>query len=226
MVCAARGRHRDVRVERDARLGSGARRDRRGAPLSRYVQRGFPQYQRLFVLDIARRGARVGGSAPRAAPAAVADLASSTDARERRGRHATRRLQLVSAPIRKRGARIGTLVAALDIASLEAQLGETRSGRRRRPVCGRTRFHRSRARAPMRRIGSPTIARFPRSRYRRSSRTTRRPMARTSWAARCALAVSTGRWSSNRTTTSPSRPRLARCTKCFRSIWQSCWHSR
>ena len=89
-----------------------------------YVRRGFPQYQRLFVLD--RAGAiRVSvGSEFDLPPPLLGDLA------ERDGAHvsavigtANRRLQLISAPIASGGKRIGTLFAVLEVASLETQLG-------------------------------------------------------------------------------------------------------
>jgi two-component system, cell cycle response regulator len=90
-----------------------------------YVLRGFPQYQHMFVLD--DRGAvrvTAGGAVELPGPL-LKDLI------ERDGNHvsavigtSTRRLQVVSAPIRGRGARIGTLVAVVDIATLDAQLGE------------------------------------------------------------------------------------------------------
>ena len=90
-----------------------------------YVQRSFPQYQRLFVLD--DRGAvRVAVGDDLDLPAPILEGLV--------GQHevhvsavlgtARRRLQLVSAPIRSQGVRIGTLVAVLDVASLERQLGE------------------------------------------------------------------------------------------------------
>jgi diguanylate cyclase (GGDEF)-like protein len=90
-----------------------------------YVQGGFPQYRRLFVLD--RAGAirvAVGSDLDLPAPL-LADLTAQDHV------HvsavigtANRRLQLISAPIASGGRRIGTLVAVLDTASLEAQLGE------------------------------------------------------------------------------------------------------
>ena len=91
-----------------------------------YVQRGFPQYPMLFVLG--ERGAvRVSTSGALDLPAAMLEeLAQHGDARVSAViGTASQRLQLVSAPIRtKAGARLGTLVAGLDVAALEMQLGE------------------------------------------------------------------------------------------------------
>ncbi len=89
-----------------------------------YVRRGFPQYTRLFVLD--RTGAiRVSvGREFDLPPPLLHDLAQHAEI------HvsavigtASRRLQLISAPITSGGRRIGTLFAVLEIASLEAELG-------------------------------------------------------------------------------------------------------
>jgi two-component system cell cycle response regulator len=90
-----------------------------------YVQRGFPQYQRLFVLD-GQGAVRVSVGDDLDLPAPMLEGVARHQDVQVSGviGTATRRLQLVSAPIHSQGARIGTLVAVLDIASLERQLGE------------------------------------------------------------------------------------------------------
>ncbi len=89
-----------------------------------YVQRGFPQYQRLFVLDT-RAAVRVSVGSELDLPAPLLeDLAAIEQARTSSViGTANRRLQLISAPIGSGGKRIGTLHAVLDVESLEAQLG-------------------------------------------------------------------------------------------------------
>src|SRR5262249_19942923 len=89
-----------------------------------YVQHGFPQYPRLFVLD-SRAQIRFSVGTDFGLPAPLLqDLANAETTRVSAvvGTR-DRRLQLVSAPISSGGRRVGTLHAVLDVASLETQLG-------------------------------------------------------------------------------------------------------
>jgi diguanylate cyclase (GGDEF)-like protein len=89
-----------------------------------YVQRGFPQYRRLFVLD-PRAAVRLTVGSDLALPASLLGDLAKVDATRVSAVVGTldRRLQLISAPITSGGKRLGTLHAVLDVGSLELQLG-------------------------------------------------------------------------------------------------------
>jgi diguanylate cyclase (GGDEF)-like protein len=108
-------------------LAAGLRAGGSEAEARRYlasVQRSFPQYQRLFVLDDFGT-VRVFAGGDLELPAPLLEQLAAVDAVRVSAvvGTANRRLQLVSAPIASRGRRIATLHAVLDVASLEAQLG-------------------------------------------------------------------------------------------------------
>ena len=88
-----------------------------------YVQHGFPQYRCLFVLDT-RAATRVSVGTDLELPAPLLASLAAVDAARVSGvvGTASRRFQVISAPIASGGKRIGTLHAVLDIASLEALL--------------------------------------------------------------------------------------------------------
>jgi diguanylate cyclase (GGDEF)-like protein len=88
-----------------------------------YVQRSFPQYRRLFVLDREAKVRVSVGSDLDLPPQLLEDLAGIDKARVS-GAIGSQRLQVVSAPIASGGKRIGTLHAVLGVDSLEALLGD------------------------------------------------------------------------------------------------------
>ncbi|MGH7338532.1 MAG: cache domain-containing protein, partial [Myxococcota bacterium] len=89
-----------------------------------YVQRGFPQYRRLFVLD-QRAAVRMSVGSELALPAPLLQELAGIDAARVSAVVGTleHRLQLISAPIASGGQRVGTLHAVLEVGSLETQLG-------------------------------------------------------------------------------------------------------
>lgn len=89
-----------------------------------YVQRGFPQYGRLFVLD-QRAATRMSVGPDFALPAPLLQELAGVDAARVSAVVGTleQRLQLISAPIAIGGQQVGTLHAVLEVGSLETQLG-------------------------------------------------------------------------------------------------------
>jgi diguanylate cyclase (GGDEF)-like protein len=89
-----------------------------------YVQRGFPQYRRLFVLD-AHGAVRLSAGSDLELPAPLLGDLARVDATRVSAVVGTldHRLQLISAPIASGGKRLGTLHAVLEVGSLELQLG-------------------------------------------------------------------------------------------------------
>jgi len=89
-----------------------------------YVQRGFPQYRRLFVLD-QRAATRMSVGPDLALPAPLLQELAGVDAARVSAVVGTleQRLQLISAPIAIGGQQVGTLHAVLEVGSLETQLG-------------------------------------------------------------------------------------------------------
>jgi diguanylate cyclase (GGDEF)-like protein len=89
-----------------------------------YVQRGFPQYRRLFVLD-PHAAIRMSVGSDLALPASLLQELAEVDAARVSAVVGTldHRLQLISAPIATGGQRVGTLHAVLEVGSLETQLG-------------------------------------------------------------------------------------------------------
>jgi len=89
-----------------------------------YVQRGFPQYRRLFVLN-RRAAVRWSVGSDLALPPPLLQELANVEAAVVSGVVGTldHRLQLISAPIASGGQQIGTLHAVLEVGSLETQLG-------------------------------------------------------------------------------------------------------
>jgi diguanylate cyclase (GGDEF)-like protein len=103
----------------DARAAGDARR------YLAYVQRGFPQYRRLFLLDREAK-VRVAVGSDLDLPAPLLGELAAVDTARVSGVVGTQRerLQLVSAPITSGGRQVGTLHAVVGIESLEALLGD------------------------------------------------------------------------------------------------------
>jgi diguanylate cyclase (GGDEF)-like protein len=106
------------------RKGMRERNDTEARRYLAYVQTGFPQYRRLFVLD--RDGnVRVSIGEEMALPPAVIEKLAAIDQAHVSGVVGTQhhRLQIVSAPIGSGPERLGTLHAVIEVDSVEALLG-------------------------------------------------------------------------------------------------------
>jgi diguanylate cyclase (GGDEF)-like protein len=105
------------------RAGASARAEAEARHYLAYVQRGFPQYQRLFVLG-PRAAVRMSVGSNLALPAPLLNQLAGVD--EVRVSPVIgsleHRLQLISAPITSGGKRVATLHAVLEVESLETQL--------------------------------------------------------------------------------------------------------